>query len=80
MGDEEISLVRKKLKWNSSPFEIPQEILDEWREIGNKGEQTESNWLQMINKNQNLKMNLTNIKKIRFIRFRKFNPKEREIF
>ena len=50
LGDDEIALVRKKLKWNSSPFEIPQEILDEWREIGNKGEQLEKNWLQMINK------------------------------
>jgi transketolase len=50
LGDEEISLVRKKLKWNSLPFETPQEVLDEWREIGNKGEQLERNWLQIINK------------------------------
>ena len=50
LGDEEISLVRKKLKWSSSPFEIPQEILDEWREIGNKGEELENNWLRIINK------------------------------
>ncbi len=50
LGDDEISLVRKKLKWNSAPFEIPQEILNEWREIGNKGEQLEKNWLQKINK------------------------------
>jgi len=50
LGDDEIALVRKKLKWNSAPFEIPQEILDEWREIGNKGEQLEKNWLQIINK------------------------------
>ncbi len=50
LGDDEIALVRKKLKWNNSPFEVPQEILDEWREIGNKGEQLEKNWLQTINK------------------------------
>ncbi len=50
LGDDEIALVRKKLKWNSSPFEIPQEILDEWRIIGNKGEQLEKSWLQIINK------------------------------
>ena len=50
LGDDEIALVRKKLKWNSAPFEIPQEILYEWREIGNKGEQLEKNWLQVINK------------------------------
>ena len=50
LGDEEISLVRKKLKWNSKPFEIPQEILNEWREIGNKGEQLEKKWQETINK------------------------------
>ena len=37
LGEEEISLVRKKLKWSNKPFEIPQEIFDEWRKIGHKG-------------------------------------------
>jgi transketolase len=50
LGDEEISLVRKKLKWNNQPFEVPKEILDEWREIGNKGEKLENEWLKIINK------------------------------
>ena len=50
LGDEEITLVRKKLKWNNQPFEVPQEILDEWRNIGNKGEQMENKWLETINK------------------------------
>ena len=43
LGDEEIALVRKKLKWNYNPFEIPQEVSDEWRKIGNKGELLEKN-------------------------------------
>ena len=43
LGDEEIKLVRKKLKWNNKPFEIPKEVLDEWRKIGNKGEGLEKN-------------------------------------
>ena len=50
LGDEEISLVRKKLKWNYKPFEVPNEILDEWREIGNKGEQLEKKWVETIKK------------------------------
>ena len=50
LGDEEITLVRKKLKWNNQPFEVPQEILDEWRKIGNKGEQLENEWLEIVNK------------------------------
>ena len=50
LGDEEITLVRKKLKWDNQPFEVPQEILDEWRNIGNKGEQLENKWLETVNK------------------------------
>ena len=36
LGDDEIKLVRKKLKWNYEPFEIPKKILDPWRAIGIK--------------------------------------------
>ena len=50
LGDEEISLVRKKLKWNNQPFEVPQEILNEWRKIGEKGEKLENEWREIINK------------------------------
>jgi transketolase len=50
LGDEEIALVRKKLKWSNEPFEIPQEILDEWRKIGDKGEKLEEKWQETINK------------------------------
>ena len=44
LGDEEIALVRKKLKWSHQPFEIPQDVLNEWKEIGNKGELLEKKW------------------------------------
>ena len=50
LGDEEIALVRKKLKWNNEPFEIPQEVLNEWRKIGDKGEKLEEKWQETINK------------------------------
>ena len=50
LGDEEIKLVKKKLKWNYKPFEIPKEILNEWRKIGSKGEQLEKKWQDNINK------------------------------
>ncbi len=50
LGDEEIALVRKKLKWTYKPFEIPKAILDEWRKIGSKGEQLEKKWQENINK------------------------------
>ena len=44
LGDEEIVLVRKKLKWSHQPFEIPQDVLNEWKEIGNKGVLLEKKW------------------------------------
>ena len=50
LGNEEIALVRKKLKWSNQPFEVPQEILDAWRNIGKKGEQLENEWLKTVNK------------------------------
>ena len=50
LGDEEIALVRKKLKWNNQPFEVPEEILVEWRAIGSKGDQLENQWLETLNK------------------------------
>ena len=50
LGDDEIVLVRKKLKWSSKPFETPQKILDEWKKIGKKGEQLEKKWQESINK------------------------------
>ena len=50
LGDDEIALVRKKLKWNTEPFNIPHEILDEWKKIGDKGELLEKKWLKSINK------------------------------
>ncbi len=52
LGDEEINLVRKKLNWSHQPFEIPEEILKEWRLIGAKGEELEKNWLDNLNKSK----------------------------
>jgi len=36
LGVDEIKLVRKKLNWKYKPFEVPDKILNAWREIGNK--------------------------------------------
>ena len=56
LGEEEIALVRKKLKWNSKPFEIHNDILNAWREIGRKGIQLEKKWQETLNKkNSNIK-------------------------
>ena len=57
LGEEEIALVRKKLKWNNKPFEIQQEILEEWKKIGDKGELLEKKWQEVINKKDPLLKN-----------------------
>ena len=62
LGDEEIALVRKKLKWSYGPFEIPKDILNEWRKIGQKGSELEKKWRQsLIKKNSNVIKEFENI-------------------
>ncbi len=61
LGDEEISLVRKKLKWENPPFEIPKTILDAWRDIGKKGVNLEKKWQETLDKkNSKIKSDLQN--------------------
>ena len=36
--------MRKKLKWKHKSFEIPEEILNQWRAIGTKGAFHEKKW------------------------------------
>ena len=50
LGDEEIKLVRKKLKWKYEPFKIPTELLSEWRKIGEKATQkAQKNYVNFSN-------------------------------
>ncbi len=44
LGLDEIQLVRKKLNWKYKPFEIPEKLLNAWREIGNKSYKEEEKW------------------------------------
>ncbi len=50
LGEDEIKLVRKKLKWKHKKFEIPNNILDQWRKIGNKGAKIEERWNKIYKK------------------------------
>ena len=38
LGEDEIKIVRKKLKWNHESFKIPNNLLNEWKSIGKKAE------------------------------------------
>ena len=53
LGDDEIKLVRKRLGWKHEPFEIPEEIMNSWREIGEKGEDLEKKWNDILNNKDN---------------------------
>ena len=50
LGESEVKLVRKKLNWKYEPFEIPKEILNEWRKIGEQGALKEKKWNSIYNK------------------------------
>ena len=50
LGESEVELVRKKLKWKYKPFDIPKEILAEWKKIGEKGITKEKKWNAIYNK------------------------------
>lgn len=39
LGEDEIKLVRKKLKWGHEPFDIPNDLLKEWKKIGENASQ-----------------------------------------
>jgi len=50
LGVEEIKLVRKELGWSYKPFEVPNNILKIWRNIGKKGEKVEFRWNKIYRK------------------------------
>ena len=43
-------MVRKKLGWKHKPFEVPEKIMNSWREIGGKGEKLEKKWNDSLSK------------------------------
>jgi len=44
LGDEEIALVRKALDWPHAAFEVPADVLADWRAAGQRGAQTRAAW------------------------------------
>jgi transketolase len=50
LGKDEIELTRKNLNWNYGEFEIPDNILNSWRESGSRNETTYQNWINNLEK------------------------------
>ncbi len=44
LGEDEVSLTRKKLDWSHKEFIIPEELLSEWRSFAKRNEEDIKNW------------------------------------
>jgi transketolase len=44
LGEEEIAGARKNLEWTAAPFEIPSDILADWRAAGARGKSVREAW------------------------------------
>ncbi len=49
LGVDEIQGARKNLNWPYAPFEIPEDILNAWREIGARGKALSHAWGNVLN-------------------------------
>ena len=52
LGSDEINLVRKKLQWHHRAFDIPKDLLSQWRKIGQQGSIEEKKWNKIYQKNR----------------------------
>jgi transketolase len=44
LGAEELAAAKKALGWNYGPFEIPDEVLQAWRNVGKQGASAHAEW------------------------------------
>jgi len=54
IGTDEVKLVRKALDWKYKPFEIPKNILNEWKKIGKKSLKINSSWDKIYKKKKHV--------------------------
>ena len=72
LGLDEIKLVRNTLNWNYKPFEIPSKILNEWKNIGKRGQKLENVWSKIYKK---IKVRINNLLKNNFTKILKTEKK-----
>ena len=77
LGADEIKLVRKKLGWSHEPFQIPKNLLNEWKKIGDeaskKAKKHENKFKNIFKNNKTLGLFNKSIEKIKQDYFK--NPK-----
>lgn len=49
LGIEEIAGARKNLDWPYAPFDIPENLLTQWRAIGQKAQESQEDWKTRLN-------------------------------
>lgn len=52
LGEEELAAMREKSGWNYGAFEVPEEILNAWREAGKKNKNEYKRWLSAAENNK----------------------------
>ena len=53
LGEDEVRLTRKNLKWQHKPFEIPNDLLDGWRNFYKRNNDDIYNWKKVLKKISN---------------------------
>ena len=48
LGADEVAAARKELGWDSPPFEVPDDVLDAWREAGRRGQSEHAEWRRRL--------------------------------
>jgi transketolase len=48
LGEDEVAAARRELGWPHPPFEIPQAVLDAWRQIGARGKSACASWAERL--------------------------------
>ncbi|MBT5191642.1 MAG: transketolase [Rhodospirillaceae bacterium] len=48
LGDEEIAAARENLDWPHPPFEVPEDVLAAWREVGGHGAADQAAWEERL--------------------------------
>jgi transketolase len=44
LGEAEVELAREKLAWTHAPFDVPDDVLQRWRDAGRRGQAERANW------------------------------------
>ena len=50
LGDDEVKKVKEKLNWKNNPFEVPKDILNNWRSLVDRGSKIRKEWENRLNK------------------------------